>query len=178
MRKVAGKGFRWWLYNAAFRVLGGTRAWPRLGQALWAVVAVTILACAPAQASVLSNVVALTLEQAREVSVGPAYWYTVTGGAVCTTQVVNVAVKVTDDKGPLCPTSVKEVWPWAKASLRVEFPFGASDRNFVEPKGIGVSERVQVASIQGAPIVFGLGYLLTQGGLAMFTSVDLMAWRR
>jgi len=140
-------------------------------------IALCVLACAPAQASVLSNVVALTLEQAREVSVGPAYWYTVTGGAVCTTQVVNVAVKISDDKGPLCPTSVKEVWPWAKASFRVEFPFGASDANFVEPKGVGVSERVQVASVQGAPIVFGGGYL-SQGGLAAFTSIDLAQWRR
>ena len=135
------------------------------------------MACAPAQASVLSNLFTAVTDQAHEVGVGPAYWYPVTGGADLDTQMVNVSVKVTDDVGPLCPTNKGELWPWTKASFRVEFPFGTSDTRFIEPKGLGVSERVQIGMIGGAPIVFGGGYL-TQGGLAVFTSIDLASWSR
>ena len=122
-----------------------------------------MLACGSAQAAGIPI-------QGADVGVG--YWNSIGTGQ--TLAVLTLTLHPYDPKaGPATPTSLKDILPWAKANLGVDFPFEGDEQTFLRPLGVGVSESIQVGTIAKIPVRMGIGWV---GGVGTcwYAKTDLL----
>jgi len=75
------------------------------------------------------------------------------------------------DVGPPSPTALGDLDDWAKSNLCIELPFEGDEHTVLRPRGIGLSEAVQITTIQTVPIRAGIAYI-TGAGTCVFVRAE------
>ena len=93
--------------------------------------------------------------------VGPATWSNLHGDVELVP--LQLTLHPFPAGGPGTPGSVKEILPWAKSSLGLDFPFVGDEHTLLAPRGAGLSEAVTVGTWGESPIRVGVGWLNATG---------------
>ena len=76
--------------------------------------------------------------------------------------------------GPATPGKLSELLPWAKSNLGVELPFEGDETTLLRPRGLGISEAVQVGSAGGLPVRAGIAWV-SGAGTCLFVRAAVLS---
>ena len=78
------------------------------------------------------------------------------------------------DVGPATPGKLEELLPWAKSNLGIEVPFEGDATTLLRPRGIGISEAIQVGSAGGVPVRAGIAWV-SGAGTCLFVRAAVLS---
>jgi len=85
-----------------------------------------------------------------------------------------LTLRIYANRGPATPTTWGNVDDWAKSNLGIEVPFEGDAHSLIRARGIGLSEAVQISTVQSTPIRAGIAWV-SGAGTCLFVRIEALA---